>query len=211
MAFYKCDVNSDYLFCELNDLYLEQTTNLLNSEWSRSYTERSNSLKSTYANKKTFYQLPVSLILILKEKNLVIGHLSLSFIEILNLNIDIDDDALHVFLQSLIIDKEYRGKGLGKLSLKLCEDYLKEFSLKNNINEIYLNTKDQQKFYENCGYCKIEPILFNANSRNSKFNSIIKNLFNNNNNSSAIVKSARLNVKNENDDEKITWYKKKFV
>jgi ribosomal protein S18 acetylase RimI-like enzyme len=203
MEFYKFDVNSDYLFCELNDLYLEQTTNLLNSEWPRSFTARSHSLKLSYENKKSTFQLPISLILILKDKNQVIGHASLSLIEILNLNID----NPNVYLQSLVVDKNFRKQGLGKMILNLCEKYLIEF-LKNNqdykFREIYLNTKDQQVFYSNYGYQIIEPLLFNANSKNNKFNIIVKNLFN------ASQQSGKL-VATGSNNEKETWFKKKFI
>ena len=203
MEFYKFDVNSDYLFCELNDVYLEQTTNLLNSEWSRSFTTRSHSLKLSYENKQASYQLPVSLILILKDKNLVIGHASLSLIEILNLNIE----NPNVYLQSLVVDKSFRRQGFGKMILNLCEKYLIEFLEKNQnykFSEIYLNTKDQQIFYSNFGYEIIEPLLFNANSRNSKFNQIVKNLFNSSQQSGKLAATS-------NNEEKEIWFKKKFI
>ena len=206
MEFYKLDVNSDYLFNELDESYLDQTTLLLNSEWPRSYTERSNSLKLSYENKDSHYHLPVSLILILKQKNLVIGHVSLQLIEILNLNIE----NPNVYLQSLVLRKDYRGKGLGKLILNLCEQYLIDYLKQNQtfykFNEIYLNTKDQQKFYEACSYVKIEPIVFNTNSRNLKFNSIIKNLL-----SSSSNKMLSNSSDNNNDNNICTWYKKKFI
>jgi ribosomal protein S18 acetylase RimI-like enzyme len=143
------------------------------------------------------------LILILKDKNQVIGHASLSLIEILNLNID----NPNVYLQSLVVDKNFRKKGLGKMILNLCEKYLIEF-LKNNqdykFSEIYLNTKDQQVFYSNYGYQIIEPLLFNANSMNTKFNIIVKNLFN------ASQQSGKL-VATGSNNEKETWFKKKFI
>lgn len=206
MEFYKCEVNSNYIFCELNDLYLEQTTNLLNSEWPRSYFERSKILKLSYENKQSSYQLPVSLILTSKDRNEVIGHAALSFIEIINLDIE----NPNVYLQSLVVSKNCRKQGFGKMILNQCEKYLQEFLRQNStykFNEIYLNTKDQQLFYLNCGYSKIEPLLFNTNSRNNKFNQIVKNLFN-----QQQTGNNKLATSNSNDsDEKGTWFKKKFI
>jgi hypothetical protein len=107
-----------YLFCTLNEKYLKDTALLLNSEWPRSMHQRDSGLKSLISNVNEKLNLPVSLVLVLKQKtdnhdesDKLIGHLSIVPI-CASLDIGKNDQTGHLpFIQSVIIDKNYRGKG----------------------------------------------------------------------------------------------------
>lgn len=185
-----CD---SYIFCELTEKYLDQAANLLNTEWPRSVSQRHLSLANFMSQELHLnpcqndehheFKLPISLLLCDKLEDRVIGHASLLQIAVKNNDGIIENLA---FLQSLIVDKDLRGKGLGKKMMCYCELYLNKFSKyqqKHNLNEktncdyLYLTTKDKQLFYESIGYEKTEPLLFySVKSANSKCNRIMNNL-----------------------------------
>jgi GNAT superfamily N-acetyltransferase len=178
-----------YLFTELTEEFLVQTAQLLNTEWPRSLNQRCSSLRSLILKETSHsgLKIPNSLILIdQKCNNKVIGHASLVSISAINSHTSDETTRMHnlTFLQSLIVDKEYRGKGFGKLIMLLTENYLIEFRSQNDSNTsslncqfLYLNTKDKQTFYEGLGYIRIEPILFFTNRESSRCTEIMKSLF----------------------------------
>ncbi|KAK5977715.1 N-acetyltransferase 6 [Trichostrongylus colubriformis] len=60
------------------------------------------------------------------------------------------------WIESVIVEKNCRGHGLGKLLMSSLEDVAKKFG----FDEVaYLCTDDQVVFYERCGYKKCDPIL----------------------------------------------------
>ena len=179
----------NYKFCDLTDNYLEQTAQLLNQEWPRSLSIRCHSLKSTITTSSDL-TLPISLIIIYLPTNKVIGHASISSIAVISDNINnkmVEFENL-AFLQSVIIDRELRGKGLGKKLMLLCENYLvdygkQEINSGKNINidygNMFLTTKDKQAFYESLGYKRIEPIKFYT-VKITKCTEILKRLYSSN-------------------------------
>ncbi len=109
-----------YLFCTLNEKYLNDTALLLNSEWPRSMHQRDSNLKSLISNlDDKNLNLPVSLVLVLKQNSenygeidKIIGHLSIVPI-CASLNSSQNDETEYLpFIQSVIIDKSFRGKGI---------------------------------------------------------------------------------------------------
>ncbi len=182
-------VDKEYFFAELTEKYLIGAAEVLIAEWPRKLEQRCFSLKEFIIAEsdpnQLQYRLPVSLILISKVDDKVVGHVTLVSITTNNQN-KIEN---LVFLQSLVIDKRLRGKGLGKLVVTFCEHYLREFDKKQlkdaisytNCLDLYLTTKDQHTFYEKIGYTKTEAINFfakkNPESKNiSIMNQLLKNL-----------------------------------
>lgn len=119
-------------------IYLDSCCELLNSEWPRSKTAR---LRSFNGSCKT---LPANILLLDDTK--LIGHLKLS---------PIPSISNGCFIESVVIQKELRGKGYGSHIMLLSENYCKN-TLKLDV--IYLSTKGQEKFYEKLGYRECEPI-----------------------------------------------------
>lgn len=185
-------MSGSYFFCELAEKYLDQTAHLLNTEWPRSVSQRHLSLanftsKDLYIdpcqNESHEFKLPISLLMVDKLEDRVIGHASL-----LQIGVKTSDGAIEnlAFLQSLIVDKELRGKGLGKKMMSYSELYLVKFAQRQkklNLKDttkcdyLYLTTKDKQLFYEAIGYETTEPLLFySVKNSNSRCNRIMNDL-----------------------------------
>jgi ribosomal protein S18 acetylase RimI-like enzyme len=177
-----------FKFCDLTEEYIDQTAHLLNQEWSRSLSLRKYNLQSSVNQARNTLTLPVSLILIQTSTNKVIGHTSINSIAVISDKPCDDGDKLVefenlAFLQSVIIDKELRGKGLGKKLMELSETYLLDYGRQDilkkqntNTDYMFLTTKDKQKFYESLGYSQIEPIKFYSVKAN-KCTEIMKRLY----------------------------------
>ncbi|XP_074103645.1 N-alpha-acetyltransferase 80 isoform X1 [Cotesia typhae] len=121
---------------ERPDLYMD-CCKLINSEWPSSDTRRLRTLRMSCDN------FPTCLILIIDNK--VIGHCKISLVPKLNGS---------CFIESVVIDSEYRYRGLGSILLRGTEKYV----LTKNIKSIYLATKGQEQFYQKNGYYNCEPI-----------------------------------------------------
>lgn len=229
--FKKCfDYKEDtYLFCNLSEKYIKETALLLNSEWPRSLSQRDSNLRSLSKTTNEF-NLPVSLILILKQEksnpmDKVIGHLSIVPIFANQSGVSEQTNYL-AFIQSVIIDKDWRGRGLGKKMMLLSEQYFIEYGKQQRVREtqddellnknsskitnfdyLFLTTKDQQAFYESLGYISIEPILCYTVKDDSRCSQIMKNLFknmtvsNSNNNSNNVLETSKAVPKNTTGSE----------
>jgi N-acetylglutamate synthase-like GNAT family acetyltransferase len=129
--------------------FIDQCIHLINSEWPRSRVARLWSLESSKD------KLPTSLVLI-KNEQLVLAHAKLS---------QIPADSESVFLESVVVSQQQRGKGYGKLIVKETEKYCREFL---QLKSIVLSTVGQEMFYAKLGYENCEPIsLFGSGSKNS--------------------------------------------
>lgn len=118
--------------------YLSQCCTLINAEWKRSETARLRSLQSS----SDF--LPVNLILI--QNKTVIGHLKLS---------KIPSKGHACFVESVVIDRQFRGQGYGSILMKEAEKHCQD---NLHLKTIYLSTKGQELFYEKLGYAKCDSI-----------------------------------------------------
>lgn len=88
--------------------------------------------------------LPTNLVLIQDKK--LIGHIKLSPIPTVK-------DCC--FAESVVIEKELRGRGFGSFLMKEAEEYCK----KNlQLKTIYLSTMEKEQFYKNLGYINCQPI-----------------------------------------------------
>lgn len=217
-----------FVLTQLTESYLQQTAALLNSEWPRSLTARCISLEPFILNNSspssTHFKLPVSLILLLmssdesSQSSQVVGHLSLVAIATTK-----SDHQNLIFLQSLVVDKSLRGKGLGKRMMSFSHEYLLAYrehlqqqqeqqtsvnddealvSVRNtSFERLYLTTKDKQSFYESLGYTRTEPIEFyQLKSNQSRCNEIAKHLFGSRRDTSQKTSNET------NEENQQTWY-----
>ncbi|XP_037910803.1 N-alpha-acetyltransferase 80 isoform X2 [Hermetia illucens] len=113
---------------------------LINSEWPRSDAARMRSLEASCDT------LPVSLVLTIDNMQTVIAHCKLS---------PIPHMKKCCFVESVVVERSYRGKGLGKMMMMCCEDYCRVVL---DLNTIYLSTIDQVGFYEKIGYEQCPPV-----------------------------------------------------
>jgi len=113
---------------------------LINSEWPRSKTAR---LQSLFMSCDKF---PTSLILLLNDET-VVGHVRLSEIKLKG------DD---VMVESVVIHKEHRGKGWGKILMEDAEVYIRSKGKK----VMYLSTRGQEGFYKKLGFEVCQPVMF---------------------------------------------------
>ncbi|KAF5308764.1 hypothetical protein FQR65_LT17968 [Abscondita terminalis] len=118
--------------------YTQDCCNLINEEWKRSVTARLRSLDCSSDD------LPTNLILLKDAK--LIGHCKISSIPSIK-------EAC--FINSVVIDKNLRGKGYGKYLMLKTEDYCRNVL---NLKNIYLSTKGQELFYSKLGYSLCQPI-----------------------------------------------------
>lgn len=136
-----CDLNSECLrFLKLHDhtQYTNQCCQLLNEEWPRSEAARLHSLEQSRDS------FPCSFVLV-DPNDKVLGHVKLKCEPI-------KPDS--VFLESLIVKKEFRGKGFGKFIMEKIEEISKNWGFK----KIILTTMDKFNFYNHLGYEIVNPI-----------------------------------------------------
>lgn len=122
---------------------LEQCVAILNQEWPRSDTIRLRSLTTSSPN------LPTNLILTQTfpdEGVFVIGHARIS---------RIPKNPAAVFIESVVVHPDLRGKGLGKYLMLRCEQYCLETL---GFTVAYLTTHDKQMFYSRVGYSFSESV-----------------------------------------------------
>lgn len=120
---------------------LDQCVQLINSQWPRSYSARLWSLKTSKDS------LPTSLVLIKNindTESIVLAHAKLS---------PIPSDVEAVFIETVVVDSQYRGKGLGRFLMNAVENHC--FGTLD-LKTIFLSTIDQEGFYLKLGYklCK---------------------------------------------------------
>lgn len=119
---------------------LSQCCKLINSEWPRSEVARMRSLEASCDN------LPTSLVLTRDHNQTVLAHVKISAIQ---------SNQRCCFVESVVVDRKFRGQGLGKLIMKYTEDYCREFLL---LDTIYLSTIDQVGFYQKLNYTTCPPV-----------------------------------------------------
>lgn len=124
------------------EILLDQCIKLINSEWPRSYNARLWSLKLSKDS------LPTSMVLIkgseVTETTPVLAHAKLS---------PVPSDDTAVFIESVIVDRQYRGQGLGRMIMTEVENHCFKVL---RCKTAYLCTIDKEGFYERLGYtlCK---------------------------------------------------------
>ena len=71
--------------------------------------------------------------------------------------IDLDKDVIHI--GRVVIDKEYRGKGIGRKLIIGCENITKQILKKEIIIELSAQIQ-AEKFYESLGYNRINAKIY---------------------------------------------------
>ncbi|CAH1163858.1 unnamed protein product [Phaedon cochleariae] len=123
--------------------YLMDCCKIINNEWKRSDTARLHSLKSSCK------ELPTSLILL--RDRILIGHSKLSIIPSM---------TNACFVESVVIDENFRGQGYGSYLMKETEEYCRNIL---SLDRIYLSTKGQEPFYCKLGYTECLPVSIYGN------------------------------------------------
>lgn len=145
-------------FVERTDL-TDQCINLMNQEWPRSETSRKITLERV-----TNYDPPMAFVLLESDSKDLIGFAR--FLHILNYA------GKAALFETVVIKKELRGKGLGKILMDLLKEEAKKRKYDlvkcwicinfNSISfQLILCTEDKQIFYEKCGYkrCKFLNLI----------------------------------------------------
>ncbi|XP_076312350.1 N-alpha-acetyltransferase 80 [Tachypleus tridentatus] len=125
-----------------NPNLMKKCCEVLNEEWKRSESARMHSLE------KSNHSLPISLVLVDNvdhEDPEVIGHSRLCRVL---------DDNSGCWIESVVIKKNRRNQGFGKLLMLKTEDYARRLGFKT----AYLNTIDKQDFYKHLGYIFCDPV-----------------------------------------------------
>lgn len=71
--------------------------------------------------------------------------------------IDIDKDVIHI--GRVVIDKEYRGQGIGRKLIIGCENIAKQILKKEVIIELSAQIQ-AEKFYESLGYNRVNDMIY---------------------------------------------------
>ncbi|KAL7645202.1 UNVERIFIED_CONTAM: hypothetical protein RMT77_003588 [Armadillidium vulgare] len=150
---------------------------MLNKEWPRNVTLRCRFLDSSCDD------LPTCLILLLTDENgsdILVGHSKLTVIY---------NEENSVFIESVIIHHDYRGRGFGKVLMSKTEEYAANLGFKT----IVLNTK-LKGFYSKLGYKFSEPVCLIRHNASKALAHTFKYKFN----SSEYNKNCTLNFNNCN-------------
>ena len=133
---------------DLAESVMELITNEWGATFSSSKEEKLARLKESIFAGNKFPQ-----VYLLQEKGINIG--SFMFVDC-----DLKGSELSPWLACVVIDKNYRGKGYGKVML----EYIKNI-IEDNFDEIYLTT-DMIGFYEKIGFTLIGTI--DNNGKNNR-------------------------------------------
>uniref|UniRef100_A0A3B3BM20 N-alpha-acetyltransferase 80, NatH catalytic subunit n=1 Tax=Oryzias melastigma TaxID=30732 RepID=A0A3B3BM20_ORYME len=111
---------------------------LVNSEWARSQAARVHSLQ------KSCSEFPVCLVLLQGHERLL-GHARLSRVV---------GHGGSLFVESVVVSKEERGKGYGRVLMEETERYAR----RRGFKRLCLTTHDKQHFYAHLGYVLSTPV-----------------------------------------------------
>ncbi|ROT85898.1 putative N-acetyltransferase 6-like isoform X2 [Penaeus vannamei] len=125
-----------------NTQYTDACMRILNEQWPRSNALRMRSLTSSSDN------YPTNLVLLRKtsdDATEVIGHSRIN---------TLPQGQRDVWIESVIIRQDLRGKGFGRTLMTATEDYARACGFET----AYLSTHDQQVFYGKLGYEFCPPV-----------------------------------------------------
>uniref|UniRef100_A0A182NS61 N-acetyltransferase domain-containing protein n=1 Tax=Anopheles dirus TaxID=7168 RepID=A0A182NS61_9DIPT len=131
----------------------EQCVRLINSEWPRSRMARFWSFETSTDT------LPITFVLtqVIDEFVTVLGHAKVS---------PVPADPISAYVESVVVDYRYRGRGIGTYLMEEIEKYCKAVM---NTNHMYIATDGQEVFYAKLGYifCKAINIFGTRSTRNT--------------------------------------------
>ncbi|KAL1021381.1 hypothetical protein UPYG_G00012580 [Umbra pygmaea] len=125
---------------------LEPTADLVNSEWQRSRGARVHSLQ------KSCHEFPLVLVMLqgfgnrdCDNEETLLGHVRLSCVV---------SCPGSLFVESVVVSKDQRGRGYGRTLMKETERYAKF----RGFHRLCLTTHDKQHFYAHLGYVLSTPV-----------------------------------------------------
>lgn len=118
-----------------------KSATFLNTEWPRSMGSREHSQRKSC--RKT---PPMSFLMLETETDEIIGHSRVT---------RLPNRETALWVESVMIKKDQRGRGLGKSLMLETENWM----LENGYDECFLLTDDQCRFYESIGYENCDPIV----------------------------------------------------
>uniref|UniRef100_A0A182QJB7 N-acetyltransferase domain-containing protein n=1 Tax=Anopheles farauti TaxID=69004 RepID=A0A182QJB7_9DIPT len=131
----------------------EQCVRLINTEWPRSRMARFWSFETSTDT------LPITFVLtqVIAEQVTVLGHAKVS---------PVPADPTSAYVESVVVDYRYRGRGIGTHLMEEIEKYCKVVM---DINHMYIATDGQEVFYAKLGYifCKAINIFGTRSTRNT--------------------------------------------
>uniref|UniRef100_A0A0B7A526 N-acetyltransferase domain-containing protein n=1 Tax=Arion vulgaris TaxID=1028688 RepID=A0A0B7A526_9EUPU len=153
------DDNMEVLPLHKHTHFTDACAELLNSHWPISKTARYHSLS------KSCDGMPVCLALVKQDgsKVEVIGFSKMSAVQ------GVQNACL---LESVIVKEMDRGKGLGRVLMKLTEDYAQKLGFKT----VYLFTLNKEGFYGRLGYTKCNPVTSLGDNAQKVPEAMLKNL-----------------------------------
>lgn len=174
--------------------YCDAAVALLEEQWPHEKVIRANRLRSM--TELSCDSLPCHFVLLradpaAKGERTVIGHSLLQ-------QADGRSDGKSAIMYSVVIRRDLRGKGYGRVIMKETETY----ALMQGYSHMYLSTEDQQGFYHRLGYQECEPITsLGKNSKRLTPNQVeaLENLFARRVGTGAAPKSGN------------TWMKKRLI
>lgn len=139
---------------------VEETADLINEEWPRSKSSRVANLE------RSRDAFPLSLVLLSRNEadgtEEVVGHAKLSKVDD-----GAEDGEEALLVESVVIRKSLRGKGLGRKVMEAVQDEAQ----RRGFNVLYLATNDQVAFYERLGFeitsHSVSSLGFNAKRINT--------------------------------------------
>ncbi|KFB35878.1 AGAP001594-PA-like protein [Anopheles sinensis] len=131
----------------------EQCVRLINTEWPRSRMARFWSFETSTDT------LPITFVLtqLIDGEIVVLGHAKVS---------PVPADDTSAYVESVVVDYRYRGRGIGTHLMNEIEKYCKTVMA---INHMYIATDGQEVFYAKLGYifCKAINIFGTRSTRNT--------------------------------------------
>ena len=132
---------------------LDETSFLLNSHWPKS--NRCDWLR----NSSNLY--PLSFILFDNVRSQIVGHARLCLVA---------DNEHSLYAESVIVTQKRRGQGIGTFLMVQLESYC----LGKRYKTLYLETFDQQRFYQKLGYKICSPVQVIHSQKTSNIAAMMK-------------------------------------
>ncbi len=129
--------------------FIDEVCELINEEWPRSKEIRKSMLASSSDN------LPCSIIVVdtnEEGKNVVLGHARI-----------LDSGSQNFVLETVVVKRGIRGKGIGSFLMSSSEQFLVEYFKRQNVPSekrvLSLKTHTAEEFYAKLNFSLCEPVL----------------------------------------------------
>ena len=149
----KAELSTECLLLHRNPELVQEALEILEEEWPHEKSLREQRKRTMTEDGKD--SLPCHLVLATSTTKRcngispvsVVGHAKLQ-------KGDGRGDGSCAVIYSVVVKKQCRGQGFGRILMEKCEDY----AMSCGMSYMYLSTKDRLGFYEHLGYQRCEPI-----------------------------------------------------